>query len=161
MEKHNKSNRSNDNVASQLFLQFPTFLQSHQRFIKNTKHFMSHSALIEQKVTDPSRTAQQNVFQFIRKDFCHWQRVPPSSSINVKRHQEIRCFCHVSLLCSAILFVYASAKLPASTGIEMAIIHLTITVSQLENDIAFAHDSANGCRTLLLVATPLRLSLFR
>lgn len=50
--------------------------------------------------------------------------------------------CFSALLCCAVLFVYASAKLPASTGIEMAIIHLTITVSQLENDIAFAHDSA-------------------
>lgn len=116
VEKHNKSNRSNDNVASQLFLQFPTFLQSHQRFIKNTKHFMSHSAFIEQKVTDPSRISEntgQNVFQFIRKDFCHWQRVPPSSSINVKRHQEIRCFCHASLLFYSYMPLPNCLRLPA------------------------------------------------
>lgn len=69
VEKHNKSNRGNDNVASQLFLQFPTFLQSHQRFIKNTKHFMSHSAFIEQKVTDPSITAQRMFFNSLERTF--------------------------------------------------------------------------------------------
>lgn len=71
--------------------------------------------------------------------------------------QEIRCFCHVSLLCCA------SAKLPASTGIEMAIIHLTITVSQLENDIAFVHDSAAdaelSCHSPLPVYFPLTVAL--
>lgn len=43
-----------------------------------------------------------------------------------------------------IVLFYAFTKLPASTNTLMAIIHLPITVSQLENDIAIAivHDSA-------------------
>lgn len=41
-------------------------------------------------------------------------------------------------------------------GIEMAIIHLTITVSQLENDIGTAHDAATDAEPL---RQPLAVSL--
>lgn len=39
-------------------------------------------------------------------------------------------------------------------GIEMAIIHLTITVSQLENDIGTAHDAATDAEPLCPCACP-------
>jgi len=68
-----------------------------------------------------------------------------SGSINVKKKKikEKREKPFVTAL------FYAFTKLPASTNTLMTIIHLTITVSQLENDIAIAiaitiaHDSAS------------------